>query len=112
MNCIELRQQHDALLLVGIGASNHRDAAFYFTQIVRQMRNVGGDVEKFTGAHDQMSLGRLLSRSAESEITTLCLNADLARLVIGHFPSFTPGHRSSTSADPMNNFVMTDGKSR
>ena len=50
----EFGQQGDTLLLVGIGASNHGDAAFGFAPIVGQMRHAGGNVEKITGARGQM----------------------------------------------------------
>ena len=56
VNSIELGQQDDALLLVGIGAGNHGDAAFGFALIVGQMRHAGGNVEKIAGAHGDMML--------------------------------------------------------
>src|SRR5215471_11391378 len=56
VNSIELGPQHDAFLLVGIGAGNHGDAAFGFTPIVGQMRHAGGNVEKIAGADGEMML--------------------------------------------------------
>ena len=40
-NYIELGQQDDALLLVGIGAGNHDDAAFRFALIVGHGMSAG-----------------------------------------------------------------------
>ena len=53
---LEFRQQDNTLLFVGIGARDDRHAALCITQIVRQMRHIGGDVEKVPGAGDEMML--------------------------------------------------------
>ena len=43
---IKFRQQYDAFLLVRIGASNDRNAAFRIAEIVGQMGHISGDVDK------------------------------------------------------------------
>ena len=49
MNAIELREQHDALLLVGIRAGNNRNAALRRAEVMGQMRHTGRDVDKVPG---------------------------------------------------------------
>jgi hypothetical protein len=46
MEAIKFRQQYDAFLLIGIGASNDRNAFFRIAEIVGQMGHISGDVDK------------------------------------------------------------------
>ena len=49
MDTVEFREQNDALLLIWIGPRNKRHAALGCTQIVRQMRYAGRNVDKIPG---------------------------------------------------------------
>jgi hypothetical protein len=49
VDVIELRQQYDALLLVRIGARNHRNATFRRAEIIRQMEHISRDIDKVPG---------------------------------------------------------------
>ncbi len=49
MDAIELRQQHDALLLVRIRAGNNRNTALRRAEVIGQMRHTGRDVDKVPG---------------------------------------------------------------
>ena len=49
VNAIKPRQQYDTLLLVRIGAGNHRNAAFRIAEIIGQMRHTSGDIDKVPG---------------------------------------------------------------
>ena len=56
MDRVELRQQHEAFLIVRIGAGDDGDAFGRLAQVIGQMRHVGGDVEKVAGFGDEMML--------------------------------------------------------
>ena len=45
---VEVGQQDDALLFVGVGAGDDGDGVFRRARVVGQVRHVGGDVEKIT----------------------------------------------------------------
>ena len=54
MDAIELGQQHDALLLVGIRAGNNRNAALRRAEVMGQMRHTGRDVDKVPGPRREL----------------------------------------------------------
>jgi hypothetical protein len=56
MDRVEFRQEHDAFLLVRIGAGDDRGRRLGLAQIVRQVRHVGGNVDEVALAVDHVLL--------------------------------------------------------
>ena len=59
MNAFELRQQDNAFLFVGVGASDDRRDRFGFAGVVRQVRNISRDVKEIPGLHRRVVLETL-----------------------------------------------------
>src|SRR5215469_17482239 len=59
MNAFQLRQQDNAFLFVGVGASDNRRDRFGLAGVVRQMRYVGRYIEEISGLHDRVVLEAL-----------------------------------------------------
>lgn len=62
----QLRQQDHALLLVRVGAGDHRRHRLRLAAIVRQVRDVGGDVDELAGPRDRVILQTLAPEAARN----------------------------------------------
>jgi hypothetical protein len=51
---IKFRQQYNALLFVGVGASNDRNAVLSIARIVGMMGYIGGEVDKIARLSEEM----------------------------------------------------------
>jgi len=52
MDAFQLRQKHDALLLIGIGPGDDGHNGFGRAGVVGQVWDVGGDIEEVAGSND------------------------------------------------------------